>query len=443
MKKEIELSSKKKGHRVLLFGQKVFDGCEEDIREHPNADITTLKFPGDYNKLKRLSDFTVVIADYAAFLSSGSLYAEAQGVFEKMMVEALSAGTCICFIYFNEETPKFDQYAHSTARMDKDDMEHLAKTQIGYRWLYSLKIKPVHSNSVILFGDVKRQEFQKFFDRWGGGQLAFEPYGDRKFDDVLIAAGDEALGFVFHARRGKILYLPFQRDFQRAEDFADGMYCLIDSLLSYLAKSSASLPVWATAAYFPAEKEAQDRCKDLELKLQQERETLAPFGEAKALLFQSEYALESAVREFFTKRLELATDHSERYHEDFWILDETGNKAVMVEVKSAVKGFRKTQIYAAFNHREENKLRDDFPVLLVTNCNLQAGSWKEKIRPIDRLDYEIAAHNNVLIVRVEDCLNLWMAKEQKAITPSHILGLLTSRIGWLEVTEDGEISERK
>jgi hypothetical protein len=443
VKKQAEANSTKKGHRVLVFGQKVFDGCHDDLREHENAEITTLKFPGDYNRLKRLSNFTLVIVDYAAFLDSGSVHGEAQGVFEKMMVEALASGTCFCFVYFNESVPRFDRYGYSTAYMNKDDMERLAKAQIGYRWLYFLKIKPLYSDSVILFGDVKRQEFQKFFERWGGGHHQFEPYGDRKFDEVLIASGDDALGFVLNARRGKLLYLPYQRDFQRVEDFADGMYCLIDSILSYLAKSSVSLPMWAAGAYFPAEKEAQERCDDLEKRIQEERERLAPFKEAKALLFQSEYSLESAVPEFFKEHLKLAIDRNEQYQEDFWILDENGQRTVMVEVKSAVKGFKKSQIYAAFNHREGNKLAEDFPVLLVTNCNLQGGSWKEKTRPIDKQDYELAAQNNILIVRVEDCLHLWAKKEAGAITSGELLNLFTSKTGWLEVTTDGVITERK
>jgi hypothetical protein len=439
-----ELNPTTKGHRVLLFGQKLFDGCQEDLKDHANAEITTLKFPDDYNKLKRLSDFTLVIADYAAFSGLGSLYPEAQGVFEKMMIEALSAGTSFCFVYFNEEVPRYDQYGYNTAQMNEGDMKRLAKSQIGYRWLFLLKIKPIHSDSVILVGDVKRQEFQRFFDRWGGSHHCFSTYGDRKFDDLLIAFDEEALGFVLNIRRGKILYLPFQRDFQRNEDFADGMFCLIDSILSYLAKSSASVPLWAAEPYFNKEQEIDARCKQLEKQLDDQRATLSPFVEAKALLFQSEYSLEAGVREFFQKQLQLRVECNEIYQEDFWVLDEQGkDKVIMVEVKSAVKGFKKSQIFAAFNHREENKLADDFPVLLVTNCNLQAGSWKDKTRPIDKMDYEIAAQNHVLIVRVEDCLNLWMAKQQKAVTPSQIIELFRSRTGWLGVTADGKISERK
>lgn len=342
-----------KGHRVLLFGQELFDGCQGELRDHPNAEIVPLKFPDDYSKLKRLADYTLGIADYAAFSRGVGGPLDAQGVFEKMMIEALTAGTCFCFVYFDEEIPEFDQYGYKTAHMNKADMKRLAKIQIGYRWLNYLQIKPLHSDSVLLFGDVKRQEFKKFFIGWGGGHHAFRPYGDRQFDEVLIASDEDALGFALNVRRSKIIYLPFQRDFQRSQDFADGMFCLIDSTLSYLAKSSAMLPTWANQPFFPGEKEIQDQCKNLERQIAEQREKLLPFEEAKALLFQSEYSLEAGIPDFFSKRLGLSVERNERYQEDFWILDEKGEKAVMVEVKSAVKGFKKSQIFAAFNHREE------------------------------------------------------------------------------------------
>lgn len=77
-------------------------------------------------------------------------------------------------------------------------------------------------------------------------------------------------------------------------------------------------------------------------------------------------------------------------------------------------------------------MSETFPALLFVNCNLQAGSWAKKEVPIQKSDYEIAAANNVLIIRVEDLVRIWDAVTEKAISLQEVLEAFKSKCGWLE-----------
>jgi hypothetical protein len=160
-------------------------------------------------------------------------------------------------------------------------------------------------------------------------------------------------------------------------------------------------------------------------------------------MFQAEYTLERTVPAFFTKQLHLQTERNQQFKEDFWIINPSGERIVLCEVKSYVKGPKRSGIFSVYNHRESNKLPVDFPGLLVVNAHMQAGSWKEKDRPIDKQDYEIAAQNNVLVVRTEDIARLWDALQAGRLTPDDILAALTANTGWLQVHPDGTMSEHK
>lgn len=45
--------------------------------------------------------------------------------------------------------------------------------------------------------------------------------------------------------------------------------------------------------------------------------------------------------------------------------------------------------------------------MLVVNAHLNANSWDDKLRPINQQDYELAAKDNILLLRVEDLILYW------------------------------------
>jgi hypothetical protein len=440
-KRDDLIATGKAGHNILLFGNKLVGGLSKADLNHDSATIHVIPFPTNYELLERLSTYSLVILDYAAFQDGASVRAEPQDIFEKQMIDALDAGTSFCFVHYKEIVPGHDQYGYKTGYMAKSDIAKCRDFQIGFRWLYN--IRPHAGKDLLITTDVVRNEFKPFLNKWGASYNGFTTYDNGKFDEVICNFGEFAVGFVLNFRKGRIVYLPFQRDYTRKKDLAGGLLSLIDCLITYIAKSSSDIPIWGTSPFFQEESAIRQECDELEHKLENAFSRLRPFDAAKNLLFQSEYILESSIPRFISEYIGLKVQRDEKYKEDFWILNEAGEKNIIVEVKSMVKGFKKSAIFSLFNHREENKLDEAFPALLIANCNLQAGSWADKDRKIDKQDYEVAAQNNILILRVEDFVRLWDAVRLKKLEAKDVLSLLFSNKGWLYVNENHDVKEFK
>jgi len=434
------IASGKMGHRVLLFGEHVFGNDASLIKKHKHAQIDAFTI-NDYNKLKRLTDYTLVILDYAPFLESSDAAVKKLNVLEKMMQESLNMGTTFCFVHCDESVPRYNQFGHNTGFMLNEDIINCKKYQLGFRWLYSFSIRPNRLSGPVVRAEIGRNEFRPFLKKWGASHNYFTSFGKRHFSDIIYGPEVHPLGFSLNFGPGRIIFLPFQRDSSRPEDLAEGVHALLDSLLTYITKSLKELPSWAEEPYFDEEKTIKEQCQEFKYKLAEQEKLLEPFSEAKMLLFQAEYTLEQTVPKFIEEHIGLQTLRMEEFKEDFWILDESNEKAVICEVKSYVKGFKKSGIFSLFNHRETNNLGETFPSVLVVNANLQAGSWEQKVRLIDKQDYVVAAQNHILIVRVEDLIWLWDGVRQGILTKEEVFKALTTFIGWLNVNSSGQIKE--
>ncbi|MCJ7533618.1 MAG: hypothetical protein MUO64_21660 [Anaerolineales bacterium] len=304
-KRDSLIAAKKIGHKVLLFGNKVIGDLKDTDLSHENAIIELLPFPSDYSSLDRLSNYTLVILDYSAFTDGNKLHSAPQEVFEKLMMEALDMGTTFCFVHYNEYVPKINKYSLSTGYMDADDMKKCRRMQIAFRWLDSFSIKPIRGDEALLSGELSRNEFKVFLDKWGASHNAFQPYDKGKFDDIILTINKFALAFTLEARNGRIVFVPFQRDFSRKQDLKDGLQSLIDCLLTYITRSIVQPPAWGYEPFFQEESFIRGECEHLEKSLEEAFARLHPFEEAKALLFQSEYTLEGTVPIFITSHLEI------------------------------------------------------------------------------------------------------------------------------------------
>lgn len=440
-KRDDLIATGKAGHNILLFGNKLVGGLSKADLNHESATIHVIPFPTNYELLERLSTYSLVILDYAAFQDGVSVRSEPQDIFEKQMLDALDAGTTFCFVHYKEIVPGPDKYGHETGYMAKSEIAKCRDFQIGFRWLFN--IRPRVSKDLLLSTDIARNEFKSFLDKWGASYNGFTTYGDGKIDEVICSFGKFVVGFVLNFRKGRIVYLPFQRDYTRKKDLAHGLQSLIDCLITYTVKSTSDIPLWGTSPFFQEESLIRKECDELEQKLENAFSRLRPFDAAKNLLFQSEYILESSIPRFISGYMGLKVLRDEKYKEDFWILNDAGDKNIIVEVKSMVKGFKKSAIFSLYNHREESKLNEAFPGLLIANCNLQAGTWADKDRKIDKQDYEVSAQNNILILRVEDLVRLWDAVRLKKLEAKDVLSLLLSKKGWLYVNENHDVKEFK
>jgi len=432
--KDVEkaLTGKEK-HRVLLFGKKTYhtpltiklDSCE----------VEQILFPDGGKMPRSLSEYTLVILDYAAFMAErGSVYQKEQEIFEKMMLEALSLGTCFCIVHYDEMVPEDVRYGYGRGGMDKDGYDKCYHLQIGFRWL--LSIRPFRSDSPIIDAQIKRNEFKKYMDRWGASKNAFQPYADGNFSDIVSEIPNFALSFVLDYRRGKLIYVPCQRDFSRPDNLSECFSVLIDTLITYLTKTRIELPEWAAIPLFDEEKRLSQETLKLNDKLIECEGKLGIFYSAKQLLFQSEYGLEDALPKFLKEQCGLNVKREETYKEDFWILDPKSKRVAICEVKSYVKGFKKSGLFNLYSHRESYNLEEDFPAVLFVNANLNAASWEQKDKPIDKQDYEEAADKHILVMRIEDLLFAWQAIRDGVLGSDQLLDIFVKEIGWIKFKID-------
>lgn len=426
----------KEKHRVLIFGKRTYGSIRLNI-SLDLFDVELIDFPGpDYEKMKELSEYTLIILDYSVFSSEGRIgYEKAQEIFEKQMLKALKRGTSFCFLHYDDVVPREDKYNH-THGMNKEDVKECRRLQIGFYWLDEFDIKPIKFDQPVIYSGVMRNEFKKYMEQAGASRIIFASYGKEPFSDVIAGKKNYPLAFTLNLFKGKLIYFPCQRDFSRPDMLAETFTVLIDSLITYLTKSRMELPEWARIPTFDEEEKLTKEKAGLEGKLRECQERLDTFHSAKQLLFQSEYGLEEALPRFLQEQCEVSTERKETYREDFWLLDPSGQKVVICEAKSRVKGFRKSGLFSLYNHRESYGLNEGFPAVLFVNAHLNAASWEQKDKPIDERDYKEAADKHILIVRIEDLLFAWQALRESIIDANKLLGIFREGVGWLRFKRD-------
>ncbi len=262
----------------------------------------------------------------------------------------------------------------------------------------------------------------------------------REGEKVICKTEKVVLGFSAKVEKSQIIYLPFYRNVLDKNELKEGFQSLIDSLLTFISVSQTDIPFWAKEnPFFTEEKSLLKEKEVLQKKLAEKVTELEIFDKAKSLLFCREYTLENFLINFLISELDLKIYRKETFDADFWLVDKNDEKIAIAEIKSAVKGFKKAMIYKLLNHRHDYEKPDDFPSLLFVNCNLQAGKWSDKDRPINAEDYREAARNNVLVIRVEDVVRLWQMKRLGEINKEKILEKFLTEKGWLQVSANLEI----
>lgn len=426
-------------YKVLIFGHKTFGGISPEISNVDYCEVDRILFPNEFDKLSHLYEYDLVILSYSAFATQSNVFTKEQDIFDKGMLEALKNGTCFCFLHYNEEVPAHNKYNHEKGYMDNNGINSCYNKQIGFRWLYRENIRPWNDNNTIIDSKILRSEFKVYKEHWGASKNSFEPYNGSQIDDILFSLPDDfTLGFSISVERGKILYIPCQVN-DEVNSVEKCLKTLINNIVTYLTRSSKRVPLWANKPLFPKEKDISSELEGLKAEMDELSAKLAKYESAKEIMFLSEYDFEDKLPKFLKSYLGISTLRNEQYKEDFWILDSNSEKIVIGETKTYVRGFKKSGIYALYNHRESNDLEEDFPALLVVNAHLNAKSLNDKTKPINPQEYEVAAKNNILILRIEDLLFYWYHESQNKYGENELLFKILNERGWMEVKSDGQI----
>jgi hypothetical protein len=421
------------GQKVLVFGSKVYGFLAAKEISTKFSEIT---LAGSLNQIDRLNIYSLVILDYSTFLIEGKHHYGDQEIFTKLIYDALSTGTSVCFVHYNEEVPEYDKYNYDNGLMDKEDFERLRNLQIGFSFLAKTEIRPLHSDVLIPQVNTNRSEFEIFNKRWGASHNVFSSYGENGFADLICGRDNYSISFSIDALNGKILYVPFQRDHERSSDLKRGLIELVEACIAYLTKVRTSLPEWAASPIFPEEIELVQKKAELTAEVEAIDKGLAVFDRAKTLLFLSEYDLEDQVPKFISSDIGLLTYREEKFKEDFWLVGEDEEKIAICEIKSLLGPPKKGTPYSIVNHRDDYGLEDSFPALLFINSNLKANSFKEKDRLIEKSIIEFAHSNNILILRIEDLVRIWYSLRNNQLTKDHLTHLWTKNKGWLELNDE-------
>ncbi len=424
-----------------------------EIPDPENATVKGCTILDDNSNL-HLSNYTLVIVDYAAFSVDGRVNERQQDAFEDEMFQALRRGTHFCFVFEDEAVPGEDKLTGSG--MNLGDITKFRNSQIGFRWLVQCSLRPERLTDIIVTGQHNRSEFKSFLDEWGGTSNAFSTFGLGRFEDAfytLPGKSDFALGFSvdynINNENGLLIYIPFQRKNLSADLLGQATASLVEACIHYLTNKSIVVPEWGTASFFSEETEFRQLRHELQKKRDEAIARLRCYEDAKSLLFEGQRALERRIPEFITHEIGLpavrSVEHITGAWEDFWIGQGQTPKAIFgaVRARRVTEGFQAIAIASLCDHRKAIGLDETFPSLLIVNPYLQPSSWAEMDQPIDKQDYEMAAQKGILILRVEDLLRLWLAKTRAAITPEAILTVWLTKKGWLRVSNDLEICEMR
>lgn len=428
------LSGVKFTEEIRMHKEKILVICKSASFQNfstDNYEIIFQSFPNNWHKHKRANNYSIIILDYDVFYD----HPKEQEIFEKELFEALDNAATVCFLHYDETIPNHDEYNCTAPYFNRKHVNHLKQHQIGLKFLLMVNIAP-HKITELIHPKLKTEEFKNYGDKWACSKLYFKEFEALDIDEIFTR-DKYYLGFSTSFKKGDLIFLPAQKDHSKQKDVEELYSTLTDSLITYKTKKRIDIPDWANCPLFEEEKGIQEKHKEQSIELLKLKKELDKYKDVKNLAFLSEYTFEKQLPLFLKNNFNIDFEQEETFNEDFWILDEKKEKAVICECKTYVKGFKKSGIYNLHNHRENNQLDDNFPAILFVSSNLNATSWKTKNLPIMPNDIATAFSNNILIVKIEDILNLWCAFQNNKITTNEILDLFKNKKGWLKVSADG------
>jgi hypothetical protein len=393
--------------KVLIYGPGACDEIITTIGLKPDGVEVTINQEFKFNSL---DEYDYIFLDFKTFQHRGEFYKTEQDLFLKRSIDFLKKGKTLVFLFF-----------------EKINVQGSIGASFLKQYTYAEDFPFVRHQS-----NLKRGEFKTYFDLWGStkGFFSVNDVEERESMDVISEIDRSPISFSTEFFSGAVMFFPMQKN---PSDINKMFKVLIDSVITYSTKIKSQLPDWARIPIFEEEKILFEKITELEKEIVETDRKYQNFQHLKALSFKSEYALHNEVPDFIQNHLEVNVFRHEKYQEDFWILNEKKEKSAICEIKSAVKGFKKSMIYNLINHRDEHELPETYPGLLVVNVNLNAASWQDKLVPISPQDIRLASSENILISRVEDLLQLWYLKIKGKITKEEIFCLLTQNSGWLKV----------
>jgi uncharacterized protein YaiI (UPF0178 family) len=339
---------------------------------------------------------------------------------------ALEGGSHFCFLYCDLDIQQLLFCGHSAVlggRLLKDE---------------GLVMKQLYQAAGLMPLTKLLDQFVRQF----GSENCYFKYEDenKQFKHPLCCSDNDTncvRGFALQIGRGLLYVLPVNPvAIGQVPLYTTLSECLLNDIATRLSPQTTPI---MESFQFKVEKPLRQKRQNVLASLEQIDEAIARYQEPKDILFLRDDPLADRLHQWLTGYLSIITKRHEEYVEDFYILDEKGERAVAIcEVKGLSKNVKREHITALVQHREQRELADDFPSILFVNTFADSESVKDKEgQRVVKLECQKAVKNHVLIVRTLDLVRMLDLVWQKKLDISKIRELLLSETGWLKVTDKG------
>jgi len=362
--------------------------------------------------LQGFSDYTpvVILGGTLDFIKKDTERNSEAARVEREIFNSLERGSVVCL----------------TSRVDDLVKRVIKRVRRSFGFFEELKVDLV----------VKRSEFASFYKEFGTA-VTFFPRDH--FDDIICETKDEVVvGFAEKLGKGALLFLPCHMLHRQFSDyrFLNGfLTVLFESLKRYGPKIQYTPPNWIDSLRFPEESLVVSEMEKFQKELDKREESLEQYLKLKEILWFRDNELVDSVINFLNK-MGIRTKRDEIYEEDFWII-ERNKETVIVEVKGLDKNLKREHLSKLDEHRVAREKPDGFPALLIVNSFNRAKSLKEKDAGISPNVIKKAVRTDALILRTLDLCNAYFLIERNKLTPSQLLKIIKSEIGWANITESG------
>lgn len=280
-----------------------------------------------------------------------------------------------------------------------------------------------------------RDEFKSYLADYGVTQTYFELYGiGSQIKPICTLNSNSCLvGLIFNDSVFILPCLAVDKDEKSTVKLFD---TIAKAIVSTLPKLAQEIPEWIDHDF------VFNKEKELLLELRKQKEILsdietkiAIYKNFKGALIFSHDSLVANIAYILENFLQIKASGLDEYKEDLKLLQ--NNKVIAIaEVKGVNSGVQREHINQVDSHRERLGLATDFPALLIVNSKMAATSLKDKDLPVAAEQIKKAAHDNVLIMRTLDLLNLIKLVETSKISKDEILKIFKEEHGWLRATEE-------
>ncbi len=339
--------------------------------------------------------------------------------------QLIEKGGFICFLIHED----FVEWAESDRDLKETD---LSKIYSNFDGLFR---KNLGGDSSIT--KIYRPEFEQFLKNYGVARVQFDYYSEWLESNIkkICNVGYRGVaGFVIFGNRYFIpCRLPAEHEI---EDFFTK---LSTALVSTAKKLRQDVPGWLEEFRFPNEQQIINQEAELRAKLDglvTERECYTRYK--RCLCYDGELLVES-VANILNGGLGLkVAGNDEDKIEDKVLFDDQGKEIALIEIKGSNQNVSSADVYQADMHKGRREKPDNFPSVLIVNTFIKrANSMDEKRRDVSSEQIRMAVKRSILILRTVDLVCLVHLKEGGRLNLEQLVRDLTSKAGWLKVSEEG------